>query len=92
MLYDFVSIVARRPTSCEPLCNCWNYSIENSYVLTAAVLNVFRLTDHLVNFALVRGPPRLSRAKAGPGQNSFQFIPQKSQSFQFTRTISERPF
>jgi len=53
-----------------------------STVPNAAVLNLFRLTDHLVNFVSVRRPPRLLKAKEGPwGKN-----------FNFPRKISGRPF
>jgi len=43
--------------------------------LKSAVLKLFRLTDHFVNFVSVRGPPRPWRAKAGPREKKFKFTP-----------------
>src|SRR6218665_1738798 len=41
------------------------------------VFNLFRLTDHLVKFVSVRGPPRPSRAKAGPKRDTISIYPAK---------------
>src|SRR6218665_1876873 len=37
-----------------------NYLTHKTLSSTAAVLNLFRLADHLTNFVLVRGPPKMS--------------------------------
>src|SRR6218665_3308671 len=65
---------ARRPRSCKGLCsstNAVNRATFNLYLRASlnfyvhtfrpAVLNLFRLADHLTNFASVRGPPKNCR-------------------------------
>jgi len=55
---------------------CFHWALF-SYDSVSAVLNLLRVTDHLVNFDSVHRPPRLSRAKVGPGAEKLSISPAK---------------
>jgi len=66
--YDNLKLVFQWTTASSPIaCSFTTGCLLVLFVPSmAAVFNLLRFTDHLVNFVSVRGPPRSSRAKAGP--------------------------
>ena len=64
---------------CFTFVSCYiiGYSRPSIQWSIAAVINLFRLTDHLVNFVSVRGPPRPSRVKAGLRAEKISIYPEK---------------